>query len=218
MEVLERLIHVGASPRLGVPVQDVLDKVRLYPAMLVHAVIGTVATRRRRDTLLIKLSTEVMGSIMAGTMIRLPACQIVHPYRVLDNNWVKTLPRWNGYQSAYAASHLLKMDVRALVEELVPDDYMDTFHGYEYRMSLLHERTNATYPVTYRAGPGEYIGDRNWSWVDRDTPLAEIAFREAGQHAADWPWISLLEGEATYDQVLIDHRAILKQFKSRSMR
>lgn len=45
-------------------------------------------------------------------------------------------------------------------------------------MSLLHEQTNAAYPGAYRAGPGEYVGEYNWSWDDRDVPLAEIAFRE----------------------------------------
>lgn len=217
MDVLERLIQAGAALRTG-RIQQELDQGRLYPALLVHAAMGVAATRRGRDALLIKLSTEVMGTIMAGTMIRLPACQIIHPHRVLDDNGVNALPRWNGGRWRYPASHLLKADVRALLKDLIPgDDYEDVFHGYEYRMSLLHARTNAAYPGAYSAGSGEYVGEHSWSWDDRDVPLAEIAFREAGQRAPEWPWASFFGDEAAYDQALIGHRAVLEGFKYHRM-
>jgi hypothetical protein len=218
MDVLERLIQTSTALRTG-RIRHELDQARLYPALLVHAAMGVAATRRGRDALLIKLAIEIAGTIMAGTVIRLPACQIIHPYRVLDDNGVNALPRWKGNRWTYPVSHLLKADVRALIEDLIPgDDYEDVFHGYEYRMSLLHEITNATHQGTYPAGPGEYVGERNWSWDNRDMPLAEIAFREAGQHALDWPWFALLGGEATYDQTLISHRAVLERFKYHRMR
>ncbi|MBM7331716.1 hypothetical protein JS562_54090, partial [Agrobacterium sp. S2] len=170
---------------------------------------------------LIKLATEVMGTADMGMKIRLPACQVIHPYRVLDKDSVNALPRWNSANGwTYPLSHLLKADVRAIFGELIPEhsDYEDTFHGYEYRMSLLHERTNASYPGAYRAMPGEYVGEQGWSWDDRNVPLAEIAFRDAGQRVPDWPWVRLLGGEDSYDQGLIDHRRVLENFKHHNMR
>lgn len=219
-DVLERLLDAGATSRMGVPIQQVLEQARLYPALLVQTAVGIAATRRGREALLIKLAAEVMGTVTAGMKMRLPACQVIHPHRVLDKDWVNDLPRWNGGTWTYPLSHLLKADVRAIFEGLIPedDDYVDLFHGHEYRMSLLHEITNASCSAGYRAMSGEYVGERGWSWEDRNVPLAEIAFRDTGQRAADWPWIRLLGGDDAYDQALIDHRAVLGNFKYQNMR
>lgn len=219
-DVLERLLDAGTSRRLGVPTQQVLEQARLYPALLAHTAAGVAATRRGRDSLLIKLATEATGTVEMGTRIRLPACQVIHPYRVLDKDSVNALPRWNGGGWTYPLSHLLKADVRAIFKDLMPEasDYEDAFHGYEYRMSLVFENTNTTYSGAYRAMPGEYVGERAWSWDDRNVPLAEIAFRDAGQRNTDWPWVRLLGGEARYDQALIDHRSVLENFKYHNMR
>lgn len=220
MDVLERLLDAGTTSRMGVPIQQPLDQTRLYPPLLVQTAVGIAATRRGREALLIKLATEVIGTVTAGMKTRLPACQVIHPYRVLDKDWVNDLPRCNGGTWTYPLSRLLKADVRAIVGDLIPedDDYVDTFHGYEYRMSLLHETTNATYSgAAYRAMSGEYVGEHGWSWEDRNVPLAEIAFRDTGQRAADWPWVRLLGGEDAYDQALVDHRAVLKNFKYHNM-
>lgn len=221
MDVLERLLDAGTTRNLGIPIQQLLEQARLYSALLVHTAVGVTATRRGRDALLTKLATEVMGTVEMGSRIRLPACQVIHPYRVLDKDSVNALPRWNGGGGwTYPLSHLLKADTRATFADLIPEDsdYVDTFHGYEYRMSLLHENTNATHSGAYRAMPGEYVGERAWSWDDRNIPLAEVAFRDAGQRASDWPWVPLLGGEDGYDQTLIDHRGVLENFKSHNMR
>jgi hypothetical protein len=220
MDVLERLLDAGTTSRMGVPIQQVLDQARLYPALLVQTAVGIAATRRRREALLIKLATEVMGTVRAGIEMRLPACQVIHPYRVLDKDWVLNLPQWTGGTWTYPLSHLLKAEVRALFEDSIPEnnDYAEIFHGYEFRMSLLHETTNATYSGGYRAMSGEYVGERGWSCEDRNVAIAEIAFRETGQRAADWAWFRVLGGEDAYDQALIDHRAVLENFKYRNMR
>lgn len=219
MDVLELLIDAGTTSRMGVPVQQVLEQARLYSALLVQTAVGVAATRRGRDALLIKLATEVMGTVEAGMKIRLPACQVSHPYRVLDKDWVNALPRWNGGAWKYPLSHLLKADACATFADLIPEDsdYVDIFHSYEYRMSLLHESTNATYSPGYGAMSGEYVGERAWSWDDPNVPLVEIAFRDAGQRATDWPWVRLLGGEDAYDQALIDHRGVLENFKYHNM-
>lgn len=220
MDVLERLLDAGTTSRMGVPIQQVLDQARLYPALLVQTAVGIAATRRRREALLIKLATEVIGTVTAGMKVRLPACQVIHPYRVLDKDWVLDLPRWTGGTWTYPLSHLLKAEVRDLFEDSIPenDDYAEIFHGYEFRMSLLHETTNATYSGGYRAMSGEYVGERGWSWEDQNVPLAEITFRETGQRAADWAWFRVLGGEDAYEQALIDHRAVLENLKYPNMR
>jgi hypothetical protein len=219
MDVLERLLDAGTTSRMGVPIQQVLEQARLYSALLVHTAVGVAATRRGRDALLIKLATEVIGTVEAGMKIRLPACQVIHPYRVLDKDWVNALPRWNGGAWTYPLSHLLKADTRAIFTDLIPgdSDCVGTFHGYEYRMSLLHEITNAAYTGGYRAMSGEYVGERGWSWDDRDVPLAEIAFRDAEQRSPTWPWVHLLGGDDAYDQALIAHRGVLENFKRHNM-
>ncbi|MCZ2849809.1 SIR2 family protein [Modestobacter sp. VKM Ac-2978] len=220
MDVLEHLIAAGTTARMGIPVQQPLQQARLYPALLVQTAVGVVATRRGRDALLIKLATEVMGSVDGGVKIRLPACQVVHPYRVLDKDWVNALPRWNGGTWTYPLSHLLKADAHTILADLIPEDtdYVDNFHGYEYRMSLLHEATNATYSEGYRAMPGEYVGERAWSWDNRNQPLAEVDFRDSGARATDWPWVRLLGGVDAFDQALIEHRSVLENFKYHNIR
>lgn len=220
MDAFERLLDASSVSRMGIPVQPILEQARRYSALLVQTAVGVAATRRGQDALLIKLATDVMGAVDTGTRIRLPACQVMHPYRVLDENWVKALPRWNGGASVYPLSHLLKADTRAIFAELIPEDadYAETFHGYEYRMSLLHEYTNSTYSGAYRATPGEYVGERAWSWDDRSVPLVEIAFRDAGQRTTNWPWVRFLGGEDAYDQALLDHRGVLEKFKYLNMR
>lgn len=219
MDVLERLLAAGTTSRIGVPVQQVLEQARLYSALLVHTAVGVAATRRGRDALLIKLATEVIGTVDAGMRIRLPACQVIHPYRVLGKDWVNALPRWNGGTWTYPLSHLLQADTRALLTDLIPEDsdYVDTFHGYEYRISLLHEITNAACTGGYRAMSGEYVGERSWSWDDRNVPLAEIGFRDAEQRSLTWPWVQLLGGDDAYDQALIAHRGVLANFKYHNM-
>lgn len=221
MDVLERLLDAGTTQLLGVPYQRVLAQARLYSALLVQAAVGVAATRRGRDALLIKLATEVMGTVDMGTRISLPACQVIHPYHVLDKDSGNALPRWNGGSGwTYPLSHLLKADTRAIFEDLIPEDsdYAETFHGYEFRMSLLHESTNARHSGAYRAMPGEYVGERGWSRDDRNIPLVEIGFRDAGQRSSDWPWVDLLGGDDGYDQALIDHRGVLENFKYHNMR
>jgi hypothetical protein len=221
MDVLERLLDAGTTSRMGVHIQQVLEHARLYSALLVHVAVGVAATRRGREALLIHLATEVMGTVEMGMKIRLPSCQVIHPYRVLDEDRVNALPRWNaGGGLTYPLSHLLKADTRSIFADLIPEDsdYVDTFHGYEYRMSLLHENTNATHSGAYRAMSGEYVGEQGWSWDDRSVPLAEVAFRAAGQRASDWPWVRLLGGEDGYDQALIEHRGVLETFKHHKMR
>lgn len=217
MDALERLLAASTTQFLNVPVQQTLKKARLYPALLAYTAVGIAATWRRRDQLLIKLATEVTATIDIQTGIRLPACQAIHPYRVLEKEQVKALPRWQNRNSWYPLSNLLKTDVREIFKDLIPEDadYEETFRGYEYRMSLLHENTKGSHQKTYGAMPGDYVGELGW--LEGNVPRSEIAFREAGQWSPDWPWLSLLGGRDKYDQKLVNHRDVLTGLKHPSM-
>lgn len=220
MDVFQRLVDVGSVRRLGVPTQAHLERARLYPALLVQAALGTAATYRRRDGLVIKLATQVIGTLDHGVRLRLPAAQIVHPWRVLDADDVNLLPRWGGGRWTYPISRLLKQDTRDVFRDLIPDDeqYAETFHGYEYRMSLIYAVTAEGSDHLYGPMQGEYVGETAWSWQQQDVPLAEIAFREAGELATEWPWIDFLGGESEQDQRLVAHREKLAHFKYHNLR
>ncbi|WP_431790979.1 SIR2 family protein [Kocuria palustris] len=221
-DVLQRLIDVGLTRKFGVSVQGDLDKARLYPALLVQTALGVAATYRGRDDVIIELATQVIGTRDRGVRLPLPAAQIVHPWQVLDNDGVNRLPRWGtGSGWTYPISHLLKADTRDALLDLLPADqedsedaqYIETFHGYEYRMSLIHAVTSEGSDYLYGPMPGEYVGETGWSWDQRDVPLAEIGFRESGDLSIDWPWNDFLGGGDEPEMRLVAHREKLAQFK-----
>lgn len=215
MDVLEHLLQIGSARHPGIPSQDALARARLYPALLVQTTLGVAATRRRRDELLIKLALDATGTVDIGERFRVPACQAVHPYRVVDARLANKLPRWGATRGGYPLSRLPREDVRHSFKELIPDesDYADTFRDYEYRMSLLHQQTNTRPVVTNRAIPGEYAGEQSWYFDGEEIPLAEKAFRDAGERHSNWPWVQVLGGTQQYEQALLEHRDFLRHLK-----
>lgn len=220
LDVLQRLMDVGCVRRLGVAIQEHLDKARLYPALLVQAAMGTAATHRRRDDLIISLGTQVIGTLDSGVRLRLPAAQLVHPWRALDQDSMKLLPRNQGGRSVYPISRLMREDTRDALSSLITDDdqYAETFRGYEYRVSLVHALTAKGTEYLYGPMPGEYVGERAWSRDQRNVPLAELDFREAASLAHQWPWIEAFGGPEDYEKRLVAHREKLSQFKHHDMR
>jgi hypothetical protein len=221
LDVLQRLMDVGSVRRLGVPIQEHLEKARLYPALLIQAALGTAATHRRRDDLIIKLGTQVIGTLDDGIRRKLPAAQLVHPWVVLNQDGVKILPRNQGRPPAYPISRLLKEDTRYALSSLIPDDdqYIETFHGYEYRMSLVHALTSKDQDLLLHGPmPGEYVGETAWSWNPRNVPLVELAFREAAALSHEWPWIEAFGGPDGYEKRLVEHREELLRFKYHNRR
>ena len=99
-------------------------------------------------------------------------------------------------------------------EDLIPldADFVETFHGYEYRLGLVQESLEG-HPGGYRALSGEYVGEQGWSWDDRGIPLAELSFREAANRSGDWPWPEFLKAE-DIEEALITHRDVLKHYRS----
>ena len=109
----------------------------------------------------------------------------------------------------------MKADIRRFFDNDIPleSEYIEAFHGYEYRLGLIHERQQYA-PGSWPATDGEYVGEWGWSWDDH-IPLAEIAFREQGERSSNWPWNDFLGGAADVDQALLAHREVLKNYRGR---
>lgn len=215
IDVLQRLVAAGTAPLSSVT--SGLDEARLWPALLAMTAMGVAAVRRDRERLIIRLGTEAHGRGRMGTAEPTPTAQLLHPDRLLKKRWVEAMPRWGeGHPGwIYPASHLLKADTRNFFEDLIPldADFVETFHGYEYRLGLIQESLEG-HPGGYRALSGEYIGEQGWSWDDRGIPLAELSFREAANRSSDWPWPEFLKAE-DIEEALITHREVLKNYRNR---
>lgn len=208
-DVLQRLIDAGTTP--ASPTIKELDDARLWPALLALTAMGVAAVSRYRDPLIIRLTTEVHGR-RAAYHGSLPAAQLLHPRRIFDGGWINYTGRWNGSLRAWPASSLLRIDTRHFFESVIPleDGYTEAFHGYEYRLGLIHEHTQG--PAAYRALSGEYALDTQWSSEGSKMPLAEAAFQKAGDRSQDWPWPAFL-GPANIDDVLLKHREVLDRYR-----
>ena len=215
VDIVQHLVDAGTAPLSSA--MSGLDTARLLPGLLALSAIGVVAARRGRDALFIRLCTEVSGRSRMGTSDAIPAAQLLYPSRILEASWVNALSRWgeNGPRWTYPASHLMKADIRRFFDNYIPleSEYIEAFHGYEYRLGLIHERQQYA-PGSWRATDGEYVGEWGWSWDDH-IPLAEIAFRKQGERSSNWPWNDFLGGAADVDQALLAHREVLKNYRGR---
>lgn len=212
LDALQRLIDAGTTPVTSA--NSVLDTARLWPALFTMTATGVAAVRRDRERLVIRLGTEPRGRLSLGNGEPMDASQLLHPNRLLEKPWVDGMPRWGKGHSGwiYPHSHVLKADTRRFFDDLVPldDDYAVAFHGFEYRLGLIQEKR--VVGTGYRALSGEYVGERQWSW--NGEPLIESSFREAAARSEDWPWTDYLGGDSL-DQALIEHREVLKHYRSR---
>jgi hypothetical protein len=216
VDALQRLVDAGTAPLSSVT--QGLDDTRLLPALFALSAVGIAAARRGRDGLFIRMSTEVQGRRRMGTSDPVPAAQLLHANRILEHDWVNAMPRWGdgGGRWLYPASHLLKADMRRFFGQYIPleTDYVEAFHGYEYRLGLIQEKEQDGVPGAYRAMSGEYVGEQGWSWDSSDVvPLAELAFRKHGERSRNWPWNQYLGGAEQVHQVLVAHREILKRYR-----
>lgn len=213
-DALQRLIDAGTAPVSSAT--SGLDDARLWPALFAMTAMGVAAVRRDRERLIIRLGTEPVGRQRMGTAEPVNASQLLHPNRLLPGSWVNDMPRWGeGHPGwTYPSSHILKADIRRFLQDLIPleTDYIAAFHGYEYRLGLIQEHRDDC--RGFRAVSGEYVGEGQWSWNDRDVPLVELAFREAADRSRDWPWVDYLGGE-DLDQTFLSHREVLKHYRNR---
>lgn len=178
--------------------------------------MGVAAVRRGRESLIIRLGTEVEGRSRMGTSDPIPAAQLLHPNRVLQDSWVNAMPHWEKTRWLYPASHLLKTEARNVFQDLIPleQDYVQAFHGFEYRLGLI-QQSQQDVSEAYRALSGEYVGERAWSRGDELIPIAETEFRTAVGRSRDRAWANFLGGDDKFDHVLLVHREVLTPYRNR---
>lgn len=212
LDALQRLVDAGTTPISSCTTG--LDDARLFPALLAHFAMGVAAVRRGREALIIRLGTEIEGRGRMGTSDPMPLAQLLHPNRVLNDSWINAMPRWGRQNWLYPSSHLLKNDIRVVFEDVVPlePDYVQAFHGFEYRLGLIQEFQQNT-PSAYRALSGEYVGESSWSWDDPPVPSAEVEFRKSIERNRGLEWANYLGGVDKFDQALLKHREVLKTYR-----
>lgn len=185
-DVLQRLVEAGT--RSVISSHPELGQARRIPALIALAVIGMTATRRDRDGLFIRLSTEVDESEHPGQYGGPePAAQALHYHRIWEPEWINNLPRWNGVRWHYPASHLMKADLRQFFKgSLEGEAFANAYHDFEYRLGLVQMRTG-TSGHRYRANMGEYADQHLWE-RDGETPKAETRFKRAlaKSHSDSW--------------------------------
>ncbi len=213
VDVLQRLVDAGTAPVS--PVTTGLDAARLWPALVALFATGVSSVRRDREGLLIRMATRPQGRPRLGTSESMPVSQLLHPNRLIEGEWVNAMPRWNGGLWIYPASHLLKADIRRFVDDLVAveDQYIEAFHGYEYRLGLIQERQAGT-GLGYRALSGEYVGETGWTRGEVDKPFAEVSFFESADRSRNWPWFDFLGLDVRHlDEAFEQHRDTLRRHK-----
>jgi hypothetical protein len=162
------------------------DNLQHYPALLALRAACMAAVEAGHDDVLIRVLREPTGSNRYTNERNIPAFALLHDYRVLDHDVINTFPTWSGTKWLYTRSHLLRHTLRPIFVPIVGDDasYEQLCSRTEYRIALAQTIFDGGRNV-YRASPGEFIGE--WQWTSEDGLLWEADFRRHGDHAA-WGW------------------------------
>lgn len=191
LDVLQRLIDAGTRPLSQVGMG--LDSARLYPALLATSVMGLVATRRDRESLIIDLAEQARGRRGMGHGEPEAAGTLLHPQFVISH--ANDLTRWSTTRWQAPESHLLRHDVRETFVGLIPSDldYRVLFNAYEYRLALIHAK-HGTHVLE-----GEWMGERTYV-DDRSVSPQEQDFKRKGETRHDWPWFDYFGGPAELEE------------------
>jgi len=140
VRVVQRLMGAH-TPVMGQPLHQYLDGLRHYPALLALCTAGVAAIVADRDVTAVQLLRRPLWRSHDGIQDEQTAVKALHPYRVVDTNMIKGLPRWGGVNSNFffAPSHLLRLEIREPLRELEPDDqrYQAAFDRFELIASLV---------------------------------------------------------------------------------
>lgn len=206
-DVLQKLVGVGTSPLQQW--NAALEMARRFPAFIALAVMGIAAILRGRDSLLIRLATDVEGRNKYDGNTREPAAQALHYLRLANEDWIKQLPRWGDTRWSYPASHLFLTDLRGYFTDLIPtdEDFEVAYRSFEYRLGLIQERIPGK-----RAISGEYVGD--WMW-EGDAPRMELALRRDLEKGRATVWRTFFGGADELGEALLAQRETLKRYADR---
>lgn len=153
--VMQRLLDARLSP-FGSYTEE-WDNLAHFPAHLAlrAAVLGALAAGH--EWIAAMLSTKPRWSDPAWDKgVERPAHQVLHDYRVLSYDVVKTLPRWNERPPSYPVSSLIRSALRPLSVLLVGEGRANQLlDRMEYRIGLANQ-----IELGYARGPagGEHIG------------------------------------------------------------
>lgn len=208
--VIQRLLLT--RPAFTGTFTSLLDSARHYPALLAMRAVGLTALHAGFDDVLLRVLTEPTYRDRYLSSGRVPAVHALHPNKILDEEAVKGLPRWDS-KWLYPTSRLLRADVRESFRPLLPDDddYRVLNDQYEYRVALVIQATQDV-PGAYKAPSGEYVGDSQWL---QEGPLrAEVEFAaHAERQDPSWPWWQYVGGSTGIQATLEALREVLKHYK-----
>lgn len=192
---LQRLMIARGRWQNGERVQDLLDRLRHYPAMLLMRAAGIVAVSQGRDDVLLRLLRVPSWRDPNLSNTKIPAAMALHDFRVFDQEQLLAYPRFTT-RWHYPISLLLRQDLRGVLTDLIPDEeeYAAANDAYEYRVALAQHRMQDL-PAAYRGAPGLYIGENKWEWDGSRRPYTEVEFQAVADQADDdWPWWQVLGG------------------------
>lgn len=211
---LQALLTARPRPIPGQPYQDLLERLRHYPALLYLRAAGTVAVARDRDQVLIRLMTEPTWRAPMLADSRISATQALHEWRLFEPEILGKYPRFTA-KWFWPASVLLREDLREVVAPFLPDsdEYEQACDDYEYRVALLTQMSQSE-PGAYQAAPGMFMGERRWEWDNLRRPHAEVTFQTRADRADDtWPWWQVLGGRTGLAVVLAELREHLRKMR-----
>lgn len=166
-----------------------LDTYRHYPALLALWVSGISAIHARREATLAKLLLTPQWRPWVGGGALTPAVHAIHPWSVLDHDWLNGMPRWGGTKWKYPRSELLRIEGREPLRPLIADDatYEDACDRFECIAAMIAMDIPVT-PGSPRPWLGKFILD---SRTDNDG--LTLPQRLASEVSDDW---ALLQGGA----------------------
>lgn len=218
VDSLRRLMVARGRWANGERVQDALDRLRHYPAMLLLRAAGVVAVAQGRDGVLLRLLRQPSWRDPNLSNSKVPAAMALHDYRLFDHEQLLTYPRFTT-RWHYPVSLLVRQDLRDVLREFLPDDeeYAAVNDAYEYRVALAQHQWQDL-PGAYRGTPGLFIGERKWEWEGLRRPLAEVEFQAlADQADDDWPWWEVTGGRGPggFPAAVAALREALRQMRQR---
>ncbi len=211
VEALQRLVDLSATRApSGQPYKPDLWKVRLYPTILAHYVIGVAAIARRREHLMLRLLREVQGVMEAAYDHRFAAHQLLDPSNLPQ---VGALPRWNGHRLMFPVSRLLREDSRAAFDSLITDEdlYLRLTHDWEYRLGLAQTKESIYYV---------FFGDSAIEMrrsLRHEPPSCETRFLDRQENDPRWPWTDYLGGPEEQQAIQDTHRDNMHEAAKQAM-